>query len=353
MTTTSWFYTGGEYREIDAKTYMHGQMYVEKLMPTTVTQDLPVVMIHGGVQTGTGMIATADGRQGWAGDFVDAGYIVYVVDQPERGRSGHYLDGDVTAPLQRYSVEQIQRTFTAPARDRRWPRAHRHNQWPGTGLKGDQFFDEFFASQVDMLVDRTEIERLTRDACAALLDRIGAAIVLTHSQTGPIGWLLADARPQLVKAILAVEPNGPPFRDIQFVGAPEWFRYQQTEARRWGISRLPLLFDPPVGDASELNPIPDSRCSDPELVQGLLPGCSKRTLPNLVGKAIAIVSAEASFHACYDQCTSAFLDWAGVPHDYIRLETIGIEGNGHMLMLENNSQQISAMLVEWLEGRGV
>ena len=44
----------------------------------------------------------------------------------------------------------------------------------------------------------------------ALADKIGPFIVLMHSQGGPIGWAIADARPDLVKAIVAVEPNGPP-----------------------------------------------------------------------------------------------------------------------------------------------
>ena len=65
----------------------------------------------------------------------------------------------------------------------------------GSGVKGDPAFDEFFASQVEMLTDRTAIETLTRDAGAVLLDRIGPAILLTHSQSGPFGWLIADARP--------------------------------------------------------------------------------------------------------------------------------------------------------------
>ena len=30
---------------------------------------------------------TPDGRRGWAHYFVDQGYIVYITDQPARGRS--------------------------------------------------------------------------------------------------------------------------------------------------------------------------------------------------------------------------------------------------------------------------
>jgi hypothetical protein len=47
-------------------------------------------------------------------------------------------------------------------------------------------------------------QELNRDAGSALLDRIGPAILLT-SQSGTFGWLVADARPLLLKAIVAME----------------------------------------------------------------------------------------------------------------------------------------------------
>ena len=40
---------------------------------------------------------------------------------------------------------------------------------------------------------------------AELLDKIGPAIVLVHSAGGPFGWLVANERPSLVKAIVNVE----------------------------------------------------------------------------------------------------------------------------------------------------
>ena len=57
-----------------------------------VTRPFPVVMIHGGGQTGTNFTGTPDGRRGWAHDFLRAGYEVYVVDQPGRARSGQFED---------------------------------------------------------------------------------------------------------------------------------------------------------------------------------------------------------------------------------------------------------------------
>ena len=60
--------------------------------------------------------------------------------------------------------------------------------------------------------------RSTATPCVALLDKIGPAIVLTHSQSGAYGWLIADARPKLVKALVSIEPNGPPVYEIVVQG---------------------------------------------------------------------------------------------------------------------------------------
>jgi pimeloyl-ACP methyl ester carboxylesterase len=78
---------------------------------------------------------------------------------------------------------------------------------------GDPVFDAFYSTQVESLVSNAETQKLAQSAGAALLDRIGPAILLTRSQAGAFGWLIADARPTLVKGIIAVEPFGPPFRD--------------------------------------------------------------------------------------------------------------------------------------------
>ena len=35
--------------------------------------------------------------------------------------------------------------------------------------------------------------------------------------------------------------------------------------------------------------------------------------------------------------------------DFLWLPDLGIEGNGHMLMIEDNSDQIAALIMEWLK----
>jgi pimeloyl-ACP methyl ester carboxylesterase len=193
-----YFYVGGFYVGEHGKQLMHDQMYVEVLTPRHPRQRYPLVLIHGAAQTATNWMGTPDGRPGWADYFVRQGYMVYLVDQPARGRSPWLPDVD--GKLATFAEEAIESRFTAPEQFNLWPQAKLHSQWPGTGRIGDPIFDAFYATQVPYLADGAETQRLNQQAAAALLDRIGPAIILTHSQSGPFGWLIADARPKLVKS---------------------------------------------------------------------------------------------------------------------------------------------------------
>jgi hypothetical protein len=72
---------------------------------------------------------------------------------------------------------------------------------------------------------------------------------------------------------------------------------------------------------------------------------------NLQGIPVLVVTAEASYHAPYDQCTSRFLAQAGVANTHLRLADQGIHGNGHMLMIEKNNLEIAALLQKWITGK--
>lgn len=76
-----------------------------------------------------------------------------------------------------------------------------------------------------------------------------------------------------------------------------------------------------------------------------------RQLPNLRPIPIVVVTAEASRKAQEDHGIVDFLRQAGVPAEHLRLEEAGIHGNGHMVMLERNSDAIAALLAEWIERR--
>ena len=341
-----YFFVGGKYSTVKDQQVMSGQLYVEFQIPSKQTHEWPIVMIHGGGQSGTNFTGTPDGREGWAQYFLRQGYAVYVVDQPGRGRAAYLADlyGGVTPP----SLDNVQRRFVAPERYRLWPQARLHTQWPGTGAPGDAVFDQFYASQLPSIQDFTLQQVLNRDAIVALLDRIGPAIVLTHSQSGAFGWPVADRRPDLVKAIVAVEPNGPPFFDITNVPAPEWFRDSATQTRPWGVTAVPLSYAPPANNTSDLAILRQEKPDAPDLTKCWLQKSQARQLPNLQKIPILIMTAEASYHAPYDHCTVKYLEQAGVHSTWIKLADIGIHGNGHMMMLEKNNLDIAAVISSWL-----
>lgn len=338
------FFTGGRYRKDDDT--MAGQMYVQYQIPARQRFPYPVVMIHGGGQTGVNFLTTPDGRRGWADYFLAQGFAVYVVDQPGRGRSGYFPRS--YGPSVHRGTELTEKRFSAPENAALWPQAKLHTQWPGSGVAGDPAFDQFYASQVESMEDISSIEALLREAGGELLDRIGPVVLLTHSQGGPLGWTIADTRPELVRGIVAVEPNGAPVWEMRFKGPPDYFEEDRI-TRPWGITRGPLTFAPAVASAEALKFVRQEVPGGPGLVRCWLQAEPARQLPNLMHIPILIVTAEASYHAPYDHCTSLFLKQAGVEHDFVRLADIGIRGNGHMMMLEKNNLEIAAYFRQWLE----
>jgi len=341
-----YLFTGGKYSNDNNPRAMSGQLYVEFQIPSRQTHRWPIVMIHGGGQTGTNFTGTPDGREGWSQFFLRQGYAVYVVDQPGRGRAAY--EAERYGPMTRLDLENIQRRFVAPERYNLWPQAHLHTQWPGAGAPGDAVFDQFYSSQVPSIQNFTLQQTLNRDAILALLDKIGPAILLTHSQSGAFGWPVADARPEMVKAIVAVEPNGPPFFDVENVAAPDWFRDAAAQARPWGVTAAPLAYVPPAANASDLAIVRQETADAPDLTRCWIQKSPARMLPNLQKPPILILTAEASYHAPYDHCTVKYLEQAGVHPVWIKLADIGIHGNGHMMMLEKNNIEIGGVMSRWL-----
>src|SRR5205809_4785400 len=122
-----YFFIGGKYSTVKDRQVMSGHLYVEFQIPSRQTHPWPIVMIHGGGQSGTNFTGTPDGREGWAQYFLRKGYAVYVVDQAGRGRAALASVYGKTAIS---PVATIEQRFTAPERSKMWPQAKLHTQWP-------------------------------------------------------------------------------------------------------------------------------------------------------------------------------------------------------------------------------
>jgi pimeloyl-ACP methyl ester carboxylesterase len=112
---------------------------------------------------------------------------------------------------------------------------------------------------------------------------------------------------------------------------------------------VPLTYDPPLTAGDKLEFVRQERADKPDLAPCWLQKEPARKLPNLAGIPTVIITSEASYHAPYDHCTAAYLKQAGVTNTQIFLAERGIHGNGHMMMIEKNNQEIAAVMAEWLE----
>lgn len=123
-------------------------------------------------------------------------------------------------------------------------------------------------------------------------------------------------RPKLVKAIVAVEPSGPPFKNGVF---------NTGSSRPWGVTDIPITYSPAANSTLDLLTVevPSTREN--------LTSCVQQKEPSRILIA-------------YEHCTVDFLRQAGLKVDFIRLEDAGIYGNGHLQMLKKNNLQTAALL---------
>jgi pimeloyl-ACP methyl ester carboxylesterase len=350
LAKSSYFYVGGKIDTAGKGSPMVGHMYVEAMIPQRVRSPYPIVMVHGGNQTGTNFTGTPDGREGWAQYFARRGYAVYVVDQVGRGRSAHW--NGVHGEVQQSRLNQVEERFVAPERYPVWPQAKLHTQFPGTGKPGDPYFDQFYASQAVSIASFAKQQEINPPALIALFEKIGPGILLIHSQSGAFAWPVADKRPDLIKMIVAVEPSGPPVHDMQTVGAPDWFK-DGGGVKPSGLGLVPLSYDPALGSDGKLDFVRQEQADGPELTRCWLQKEPARKLKNLASIPVSVIMAEASYHAAYDHCTVAYLRQAGVRTDFIKLSDLGIRGNGHMMMIEKNSDDIARVIDRWIVAQTV
>jgi hypothetical protein len=343
------FYVGGKWVGEPGKETMDGAMYVDVWVPKDIRHPYPVVFVTGGGGQGPySLMQTPDGRPGWAYDFVNQGYTVYMMDYPATGRSAYVpsVDGTVTPPRSGPLMEEVWsggRPAATPQSS--WPQAKKYTQWPSDapnkGKMGDPVFDYFAKTELQSVANPNNAQIIT-DTVVQLLDLIGQPVVLmVNSGVASSGWVIADARPKLVKGILAAEPVAPPIENAE--------RGSTGPGRLWGVTSLPIHYDPPVKDPSELRPVREEKADGPDLIPCWIQQEPAHKLVNLQGIPVLEISGEASYHRPYSHCVAKWLNQAGVKATYVRLEDVGLPGNGHQMMSEKNSAGIAKFFMDWLD----
>lgn len=307
-------------------TVLRGPMYVEWEAPAdsaSVSPGPTWVLVHGGGGQGTDYLTTPDGRLGWSRLLVEQGHTVYVVDRPGHGRSPHHPDvlGPMGPPMGAQALRPI--FVPPPEGPDSNPWAGQHTQWPGGREPGDPIYDQWLAPSGPMLASWAEMHALEQVRLAELLNRVGPAVLVTHSAAGPGTFLAADARPEQVAALIAIEVLGPPFAKRPEMGLD----------LAWGLASAPLTYDPPVTDPSELQT-----------------GAARR-LPNLSRFPIAVVTGEASMFRAFDGELVDFLAHAGCDVELVQLADHGVHGNAHGIMIERNNAEALAVLTGWVSQR--
>lgn len=268
----------------------------------------PVIMIHGGCHTGACYLSTPDDRPGWAPIFAAAGHDVFVADWPGHGRSPMRPD---------------------------------------------------FATLSTLDIARSLL---------ALAAEVGPSILVVHSASGPMAWWMAEQRPDLIRAVVGLAP-GPPanilpvlpedpaavnaLRDDESLGCPICV----PEDR-------PIWVEPPFISAYWANGDRFPKAAFERYRRGVTPE-SARLLNerfNIGGRGLRISDPQAlsgtpilimtgdqdpRHPRAIDKATADYLN-----ADFVWLPDVGISGNGHMLMIENNNHEIAALALNWLRGEG-
>lgn len=177
----------------EGQTFHGDHAYVFYQIPGDARK-LPLIFWHGFGQFSKTWETTPDGREGYQNIFLRRSFGVYVIDQPRRGNAGRS-----TQPI----------TLTPVPDEQNWFNFFRLGIWPNF-FPGVQFshepeaLEQFFRQ---MTPDTGPIDlNLNADSVAALFDKIGPGILVTHSHSGGMGWLAVIKSPN-IRAVVSYEPG--------------------------------------------------------------------------------------------------------------------------------------------------
>ncbi|WP_106481218.1 alpha/beta hydrolase [Butyricimonas faecalis] len=275
----------------------------------------PLVFAHGVGQFSKTWETTPDGREGFQNIFLRRGFSTYVADQPRRGNAGRGTEAVTISPV--FDEEE-------------WFNCFRVGIYPDY-FEGVQFsrnketLNQYFR-QMTPNIGSVDFE-VYSDAYAALFDKIGPAIFVTHSQGGPVGWRTL-LKTDHIKAIVSYEPGGGiPFPEGQ---VPE-------EGKILTLSKKTEEIEVPMSDFMKFKKTPiiiyygdnlPETDKSPELYEG------PRRL-HLMRK------------------WAKMLNDLGGDVTVIHLPEVGLHGNTHFPMSDLNNIEVANHLSQWLHKKAL
>jgi len=177
----------------EGQTFHGDHAYVFYQIPVNARK-LPLVFWHGYGQFSKTWETTPDGREGYQNIFLHRGFGVYLIDQPRRGNAGRGTQPGTLTP-----VADEQKWFDT-FRLGIWP-----NYFPGVQFsRNPETLNQYFRQ---MTPDTGPIDiEVNSDAVAALFEKIGPGILVTHSHSGGMGWRTV-IKSTKVRAVVAYEPG--------------------------------------------------------------------------------------------------------------------------------------------------
>lgn len=274
----------------------------------------PLVMWHGFGQFSKTWETTPDGREGFQNIFLRRRFPVYLIDQPRRGDAGRSTVAANILPT--HDEQQWFGTFRIGI----WPNYFEGVQFARDAAALEQYFRAMTPSigPIDVTVNA--------DAVSALFDKIGSAILVTHSHSGGMGWLTA-VKNQNVRAIVSYEPGSGFLFPIGEVPAPMPSSGGTLEAVGVPMQDFLKLTKIPIviyyGDF-----IPEKPISN----------------PGQDGWRVRLEMAKL---------------WRDVVNEHggdvtlVHLPEIGIKGNTHFPFSDLNNVEIADLMSEWLKEKGL
>jgi pimeloyl-ACP methyl ester carboxylesterase len=297
----------------EGQTFHGDHAYVFYQIPVKARK-YPLVMWHGIGQFSKTWETTPDGREGFQNIFLRRRFPVYLIDQPRRGNAGR---------------STVAGTITPTPDEQGWFGTFRVGIWPNY-FEGVQFsrdsatLNQYFRSMtpnvgpIDMNVNT--------NAVSALFNKIGPAILVTHSHSGGMGWATA-IKNQNIKAIVSYEPgSGFVFPEGEVPvpipmagGTLTAFGVPLSDFLK--LTKIPIViyYGDNIPDKPIDNPGQDGWRARLEMAR------LWRDAANRHGGDVTVV----------------------------HLPEIGIKGNTHFPFSDLNNVQIADLMSEWLKGNGL